>query len=65
VNSNNVTGAIVEGALVNPVFVNAAGGNLSSRFDPKQESDYDSGCDATLVLDTERLKQFPEEYEIL
>lgn len=51
-----MSGAIVEGALINPVMVSAAAGNLSSRFDNQLESDYDKECDATLMFDTERLK---------
>ena len=64
--SNNITGALVDGALVNPVFASAvARGNMSAaHFDNQLESDFED-CDATLVFETERLKQFPVEYSKL
>lgn len=43
-----------------------AGGNKvgTSKFDKGLEADFD-GDEATLIFDTERLKQFPEDYACL
>jgi hypothetical protein len=38
--------------------------NKTSKFEHKYEDDYD-GANVTLDMKTERLKQFPEEYEML
>lgn len=37
---------------------------MESKFDAKYEDDYD-GANVTLDMNTERLRQFPEEYEML
>lgn len=37
---------------------------LSSRFDNKYEDDFD-GANVTLDMQTDRLKQFPDDYEAL
>ena len=52
----NISGALHDGNLVNPVFL-AGAGYQTSKFDKKLESDSEQ---ATLLFDTDRLKQYPE-----
>ena len=55
--------AAAEGVIVtNPVLVGAM--QQTSRFDAQYEQDMDGG-NVTLDLKTDRLKQFPEAYEML
>lgn len=51
-----------EDVVVPPIFLGAA--QKSSRFDSELEDDFD-GADQTLLFDTERLRIFPEEYDML
>jgi len=57
----NITGAIVNGALVNKVMLQANNKIGTSKFEKCLENSFE-GDDATLVFDTERLKQFPDDY---
>ena len=54
---DNIPGAIIDGAVVNPVMV-AALPYQTSKFDKQLESFIDD--DASLIFETERLRQFPE-----
>lgn len=57
-------GALINGEyIVNPVLLNAMP-YQTSRFDKKLEDDFE-GADETMPLETERLKQFEEEYSML
>lgn len=56
----NISGAIVDGNLVNPVFIQAVN-YQTSKFDNELESESEQ---ATLQFDTDRLKQFTE-YDVL
>jgi len=47
---------------VPPIFLGAV--QKSSRFDSELEDDFE-GAEQTLQFDTERLRIFPEEYEML
>ena len=60
----NITGAIVNGALVNNVMLQGNNKVATSKFEKGLEADFE-GDDATLLFDTERLKQFPEDYACL
>lgn len=51
-----------EDYVTNPVMVGAM--NQTSKFENKYEDDFD-GCNITLDMQTSRLAQFPEEYEML
>ena len=56
----NISGALVEGNLINPVMLQ--GVQLpTSKF----ESFLESGDEGTLIFDTERLKAYPEDYAYL
>ena len=57
----NITGAVVNGALVNPVMLQANNKIGTSKFEKDLENSFEGG-DATLVFDTARLQQFPEDY---
>jgi hypothetical protein len=59
----NITGAIVNGALVNPIMLQGVT-YQTSKFDKNLENDFD-GAEATLNFDTSRLKQFTEDYDVL
>lgn len=48
--------------IVNPVFLGAV--QQTSKFEKELEDDFEN-ADQTLQFDTERLKLFPEEYEII
>ena len=60
----NITGAIVNGHLVNNVMLQGNNKVATSKFDKALEADY-SGDEATLLFDTERLRQFPEDWACL
>jgi hypothetical protein len=53
----------VNGALINPVMLQGAA-YQTSKFDKNLENDFE-GAEATLNFDTSRLKQFPDEYDVL
>lgn len=57
----NITGALVNGALVNNVMLQGNNKIATSKFEKGLENSFE-GDDATLIFDTERLKQFPEDY---
>ena len=54
----------MNGALVNGVMLQGNNKIATSKFDKGLEADFD-GDEATLLFDTERLKQFPEDYACL
>lgn len=51
----------MNGALVNGVMLGAIDKIGTSKFDKGLEADF-SGDEASLIFDTERLKQFPEDF---
>ena len=51
----------MNGNLVNAVMLQANNKIGTSKFDKGLEADF-SGDEASLIFDTERLKQFPEDY---
>jgi hypothetical protein len=48
--------------VVNPVMVGAM--QLTSKFDNKYEDDFE-GANVTMDMATDRIRQFPEDYEAL
>ena len=54
----------MNGALVNGVMLQANTKIATSKFDKDLEADFE-GDEATLLFDTERLKQLPEDYACL
>lgn len=61
--SQGEEGGVIGGEyLVNPVFLGAA--QMTSAFDKGLENDFE-GAEETLQFDTDRLKPFGEEYEVL
>lgn len=62
--NQNISGAIVNGHLVNNVMLQGNGKMPTSRFENAMEDDFED-ADVTMKTDTERLKQYPEEYEWL
>lgn len=52
----------MEDYVTNPVMMQAM--HQTSKFDHQYEDDFE-GCNITLDMQTSRLAQFPEEYEML